>query len=187
MANAPTPKSSIDREQFGEGDKALDWKVVGVIEGDTIKKTAAKAKPAPRANAPTPATEDRILDICLIPEGFKKCSICDECLPLEDFHRDAQKRDGRSSWCRPCTKIKAAAAKPDPCCPSCPPTSHAPPWRFSSVDALSSRSPPSVASRLRQPCLPVGAEFEPSGLTRAACMTGHPAWTRQPAAFLLPV
>ena len=41
----------------------------------------------------------------------KKCSLCKADLPLDDFNRDAQKRDGRSSWCKPCTRDKEAAYK----------------------------------------------------------------------------
>ncbi len=41
----------------------------------------------------------------------KQCSICGETKSLDDFNRDAQKKDGRSSWCKPCTRDKEAAYK----------------------------------------------------------------------------
>jgi hypothetical protein len=41
----------------------------------------------------------------------KRCSICKTEQPIENFHKDSQKKDGRSSWCRPCTRDKETAYK----------------------------------------------------------------------------
>ena len=41
----------------------------------------------------------------------KECSICGEIKPLENFHKDSQKKDGRSSWCRPCSKYRSKLAE----------------------------------------------------------------------------
>jgi hypothetical protein len=32
----------------------------------------------------------------------KKCTRCNEILPIETFNKDAQKKDGYRPWCRPC-------------------------------------------------------------------------------------
>src|SRR5690606_15482541 len=37
-----------------------------------------------------------------VPDGFKRCSRCDEAKPLEEFPPHADTRDGRGSWCRVC-------------------------------------------------------------------------------------
>ena len=33
---------------------------------------------------------------------LKTCSKCDEAKPLDQFHKDANKVDGKSPWCKPC-------------------------------------------------------------------------------------
>ena len=41
----------------------------------------------------------------------KVCTLCKVEQPLDNFSRDSQKKDGRSSWCGPCTKAKNEAYK----------------------------------------------------------------------------
>jgi hypothetical protein len=42
-------------------------------------------------------------------ETLKCCSACREEKPLDNFHRNASKPDGRGCYCKPCTKIRARA------------------------------------------------------------------------------
>lgn len=39
--------------------------------------------------------------------GVKRCTICDQLKPLEDFTRDKRKRSGRSSCCKPCQRERS--------------------------------------------------------------------------------
>ena len=41
-------------------------------------------------------------------EGFKRCGKCGRVLPLADFNRDKQTKDGLSCWCKACIKAKNA-------------------------------------------------------------------------------
>lgn len=41
--------------------------------------------------------------------GYKRCSMCGESKPLEDFYRDRREATGRSSRCKPCAKAYARA------------------------------------------------------------------------------
>ncbi len=57
----------------------------------------------------------------------KPCSICQIEQPMEAFHKDSQKKDGRSSWCIACSQfrtgnpamtmaeVKAHRRHPQPC------------------------------------------------------------------------
>lgn len=38
----------------------------------------------------------------VIPEGMKKCTRCNEILPLDFFQNKAERKDGKSSYCRTC-------------------------------------------------------------------------------------
>lgn len=33
---------------------------------------------------------------------MKKCCVCQELKPLDEFHREQSKKDGRQSMCKPC-------------------------------------------------------------------------------------
>lgn len=37
-----------------------------------------------------------------VPAGYKRCTRCEEVLPLEDFTREKRMRDGRGSRCKGC-------------------------------------------------------------------------------------
>jgi len=39
-------------------------------------------------------------------EDEKRCSLCLQNRPPDSFHRDAQKKDGLSSWCKDCSKFR---------------------------------------------------------------------------------
>ena len=38
---------------------------------------------------------------------MKTCFVCHEARPLEDFHRDAAREDGRRSTCKPCRALSS--------------------------------------------------------------------------------
>lgn len=42
---------------------------------------------------------------------MKECKNCGEVKPLEDYHRNKEMRDGRSSYCKPCASARAAQWK----------------------------------------------------------------------------
>lgn len=47
---------------------------------------------------------------------MKRCSKCGECKPLDDFRRDARRKDGRHSYCKECNRAhfaRWAAAHPE--------------------------------------------------------------------------
>lgn len=39
----------------------------------------------------------------------KRCSKCGESKPHSEYHRDKQKRDGLSAWCKSCRNASGAA------------------------------------------------------------------------------
>lgn len=45
------------------------------------------------------------------PDGFKTCSRCDGLKPISDFYRDKLRRDGFSSYCKPCVSAYDAASR----------------------------------------------------------------------------
>jgi hypothetical protein len=45
---------------------------------------------------------DDALPLDGVGEPRKRCSMCHEWKPLEDFHRNRRRRDGRQNMCKPC-------------------------------------------------------------------------------------
>lgn len=42
-------------------------------------------------------------------QDYKRCTLCSEEKPLEDFYANRKMRDGRSSWCKACTSARNSA------------------------------------------------------------------------------
>jgi hypothetical protein len=55
----------------------------------------------------------------LTPEVTKRCSGCTELKPVDDFHRDRLKRDGRASRCKDCRRRHLSIRNPAPRCNTC--------------------------------------------------------------------
>ena len=53
---------------------------------------------------PTKAVE--LYNKALFEQGFKKCFMCKEIKPLDDFNNDPSKWHGKINRCKPCYKIK---------------------------------------------------------------------------------
>ena len=46
--------------------------------------------------------EDDVLPLGDLPPPRKQCSMCKQWKPLDDFHRNRTRRDGRQNLCKPC-------------------------------------------------------------------------------------
>lgn len=50
------------------------------------------------------------LEVTQMPEaGYKRCSVCRESKPLDEFHRMAKTKDGHHYYCKPCNQAKVNA------------------------------------------------------------------------------
>lgn len=80
---------------------------IDTIEGTTKKEdTKMTAKDVKLENEKNQREARALLEA----NGQKQCTICSKVLSLDEFHKDSQKKDGHSSWCKSCTKIKATQA-----------------------------------------------------------------------------
>jgi len=110
------------RGDFGDDAKQELLDAIKTGETAATKKTTTTAKKATKKeDTKMTAKDDKATKLAnqkhqaearekLAKAGKKQCTICGKNLPIDEFHKDSQKKDGHSSWCKPCTKIKATQA-----------------------------------------------------------------------------